>query len=521
MRLATALVLPLVLAPAVRAQAPAPATLFAEVGGLVPGGTAEIVSVGLPFAFGNGEVAFSGTLVAAGDTVGFVFAGDGVRWRNDEAGPPLTGREVWMGAGDAGQFVYSPLVDGDDGLWTDLGLLVRRGDPAPDLSDRFISFASRPGLLQGGAVHWISGLAGTAGGPTEARAFYVSPDRTAASAAPVFLEGLPVDGVNVTALDFSYGVSDDGAHRTFVVTRATGSTATDGAVVLDGEVLAQEGQPAGGGTERWQSFDLVRVNSAGHHVMSGDTDGAASADEFVAYDGQIEIREGETLAGVTLGAEVRGLALDEESRAVWAWTTSAGPDDEALFAGLMGQLPHTAQLLLRTGQGLDTSGDGVADYTVADFAFANGHGHGALALGMSDAGGSRVYVRLDLTPAAGGPNRHALVGLDFSILTPSNEPGAAGPARGALDVAPNPFRDGATLALTLDRAQAVTVDVLDVLGRRVALLHDGPLAAGAAHRFRLEGAALPAGLYLVRATGEGWAAARRVVRADRTATEGR
>ncbi len=40
--------------------------------------------------------------------------------------------------------------------------------------------------------------------------------------------------------------------------------------------------------------------------------------------------------------------------------------------------------------------------------------------------------------------------------------------------------------------------VFDVLGRRVARLHEGPLGAGE-HRLTLDAAGLPAGVYLVRA----------------------
>jgi hypothetical protein len=67
------------------------------------------------------------------------------------------------------------------------------------------------------------------------------------------------------------------------------------------------------------------------------------------------------------------------------------------------------------------------------------------------------------------------------------------------NVYPNPFHRTATFTLTLDQPQAVTVAVFDVLGRRVQVLHRGPLPAGP-HAFSLE-AAWPSGLYVVRITG--------------------
>jgi hypothetical protein len=78
------------------------------------------------------------------------------------------------------------------------------------------------------------------------------------------------------------------------------------------------------------------------------------------------------------------------------------------------------------------------------------------------------------------------------------------------EVSPNPFRSSAHLTLSVAEAQAVRVEVYDGLGRRVALLHDGRLEAGA-HAFTLDGSALPAGLYVVRVTGETFADARRAV----------
>src|SRR5690606_15086059 len=67
---------------------------------------------------------------------------------------------------------------------------------------------------------------------------------------------------------------------------------------------------------------------------------------------------------------------------------------------------------------------------------------------------------------------------------------------------PNPARGEAALSLEVAETQRVRVEVYDALGKRVALLHDGPLAAGGAHRLALDGSALAAGVYVVRAVGE-------------------
>ncbi len=90
--------------------------------------------------------------------------------------------------------------------------------------------------------------------------------------------------------------------------------------------------------------------------------------------------------------------------------------------------------------------------------------------------------------------------------------GAELPAeRAVLEAAyPNPALGAATLALRLGQAQsAVVVEAFDVLGRRVAVLHDGPLAAGR-HDLTFGGVGLPSGVYVVRATGGGFARIQRV-----------
>ena len=91
----------------------------------------------------------------------------------------------------------------------------------------------------------------------------------------------------------------------------------------------------------------------------------------------------------------------------------------------------------------------------------------------------------------------------------ANEDGSP-PTTNALGAAyPNPFRGRTTLALDVAEAQVVTVEVFDVLGRRVATVHDGPLEVGS-HRVVIEATGLPAGVYVVRAEGEAFRFAQRV-----------
>ncbi len=75
---------------------------------------------------------------------------------------------------------------------------------------------------------------------------------------------------------------------------------------------------------------------------------------------------------------------------------------------------------------------------------------------------------------------------------------------------PNPFASDTRLTLTLAETQHVQAEMLDITGRRVALLHNGIVQAGAPFPLTLTAASLPSGLYLVRVRGEHFTATRRV-----------
>ncbi|MEP0546336.1 MAG: endonuclease [Rhodothermales bacterium] len=103
------------------------------------------------------------------------------------------------------------------------------------------------------------------------------------------------------------------------------------------------------------------------------------------------------------------------------------------------------------------------------------------------------------------------LGAYESAFAVASEPAGAAPAVDALEAAyPSPFRTRTVLALTVADAQAVTVEAFDVLGRRVAVLHDGEVRPGERREVVLDGRALPAGVYVVRARGEGLTLVRRV-----------
>lgn len=142
----------------------------------------------------------------------------------------------------------------------------------------------------------------------------------------------------------------------------------------------------------------------------------------------------------------------------------------------------------------DVSGAGVTEYTPA----GTGNGYLDYFNGTLYFAGSASF---DGTP---GIFEAALGGGGVAT-----EPGAP-EAAFALDVWPNPTADGASVRVTVDAAQALEVAAYDLLGRRVDVLFSGTALAGEPVTARLAVSALPAGVYVVRATGETGATMRRV-----------
>ena len=77
-------------------------------------------------------------------------------------------------------------------------------------------------------------------------------------------------------------------------------------------------------------------------------------------------------------------------------------------------------------------------------------------------------------------------------------------------VAPNPVSGVGTLSMQVRETQDVTVEVYDVLGRRVRTLHDGPMPSGSRYQMTLDTGTLAGGTYLLRVDGESFSDTQRV-----------
>jgi hypothetical protein len=125
------------------------------------------------------------------------------------------------------------------------------------------------------------------------------------------------------------------------------------------------------------------------------------------------------------------------------------------------------------------------------------------------AGRNMGYAQADLDVMLASYNTQG-----YNVTMPVPTAGAGGPtAAGALELstpAPNPAAGTAALVLRAGEAQEVQVVLVDVLGRTVATLFDGAIGAGEARSLQVGLTDLPAGVYVVRATGNGVSVVRSI-----------
>ncbi len=136
----------------------------------------------------------------------------------------------------------------------------------------------------------------------------------------------------------------------------------------------------------------------------------------------------------------------------------------------------------------------IDDWTVAGFA----EGRGTTDRGsvyryeLNDLSFGRHFFRLKQIDLNGAVEYSEMVEMEIDL-----------PAAFTLgDAYPNPFYSDATIALAVNRAQTVRVEVFDLAGRSIAVLHDGLVEANTEKHVRFYASDLPNGLYVYQAVGE-------------------
>ncbi len=392
-----------------------PVSIVASEGDALDGST--ITGFSQPFVNGLGRVGFTANLA---DSSRSVWYDSGSVFNSSSALPDvLTGSESNMGISNAGGWIYSPSVNGNDAVYTHLGVLLQETDAAPGVPGHFSSFNSRPRMLDNGEAVWVAGYASTSGGSSIGRVLYRADPANPGSITALYKTGDMVGGfaIGTSGINFDYDFSGDGSHHIQGLTLDTGSTSTDVHIIVDGAVVAREGSPTGQG-DNWAGFKSESINSSGNYLFAGDTSGATTTDDFIAYNGAISIRQGDVIDGVTISGTFDGCAINEDDEAVFLADTSL---TETLFFAPNASNLAGALALLSIGDEVDVNGDTAGDYTLVDFNAATIASQGMdfgtdgfvyLSVDLEDDSGAEFEAIISVrVPAPGGLGLLAAIGL--------------------------------------------------------------------------------------------------------------
>jgi hypothetical protein len=239
--------------------------------------------------------------------------------------------------------------------------VLKDGDVAPVLANKFITFASRPKMAADGTQFIIAGFTSIQGAATEGRVFYKRAANGTYSVIAKSGDALPVGNYSGTGVDFGYNNSLNG--DSVIHSAVSDASGNPRFLVVNGSVVAQTGLPSGIGGN-WQTFTsgTLGVDTAGNWVAGGDTSAATTEDHFVVYNGQIVAKEGTTYAGVSLtgGIVPRHTSLSDSGDLLHVWGNGS---NVSLFHTTTSDL-GTASKLLGSGDAVDLDGDSIADGTL-------------------------------------------------------------------------------------------------------------------------------------------------------------
>jgi hypothetical protein len=106
------------------------------------------------------------------------------------------------------------------------------------------------------------------------------------------------------------------------------------------------------------------------------------------------------------------------------------------------------------------------------------------------------------TRAGNAPAMNVALWHDFVHNPVAGEPAPSSSALSLSAPFPNPARLSTSISLSLAETEKVRIALYDMLGRRVATVHEGLLSGGTEHQLAIPLSHIPAGVYLLRVEGE-------------------
>ncbi|MBX3396887.1 MAG: DUF11 domain-containing protein [Phycisphaerae bacterium] len=183
---------------------------------------------------------------------------------------------------------------------------------------------------------------------------------------------------------------------------------------INGQIV-QEGQPVPGGLPGENfgtAFDPYEVNDFGDVIMNISSTAAAAQNEIIIVRGQIVLREGTPIGGVTLGTTPESLAINSNGDWVVAWNTTSPTGECIIFNG---------NVILKRGDPVDLNNNGDPNDDGAVMAVVNSFQGYGLQISDRDASGNvTIYANLDVD-TNGSPTTGEVEGL-YRITLPTGTP---------------------------------------------------------------------------------------------------
>ncbi|MEM1042881.1 MAG: malectin domain-containing carbohydrate-binding protein [Bacteroidota bacterium] len=273
----------------------------------------------------------------------------------------------------------------------------------------------------------------------------------------------------------------------------------DGGALQAGSVASVEGggtrslgtPPSDAGSD-WAAL-VTRENPVGEVVGAVNAGGAAyTSASGVAYLADIAFSGGRTYATADPIAGTDDDALYQSARYgafSYAAPLANGTYEVTLQFADIAPIPGTRVF------SVEAEGETVvADFNIDDVADDDTAYDLTATVEVADG-----QLDLAFVPTTGAAGVGAIVVRTVGAAAPQSEAGPEAAASAAVPVLayPNPARGVATFGYALDEAAPVRLTVYDALGRRVGVLVDAWQEAGS-HTARLDGSALPSGVYLWR-----------------------
>lgn len=379
---------------AIGAALPVPVTVIAKAGDVVDG--LDIVAVGTPLTSGSGKVSFP--------LIGYEF---------DDAERTFPEEQTWFDTGVIFDTrtapnlppllsYASPLDAGDLGDWnaqnlTPLVGIMSNGtvgltplSPAPTFPQGTrVVIAGSPRRLPNGTEYSVAIVGSLNQGTGGGAAAVLYRRELGGNVTRVLMSGDLIEGREIIAPFFNepigsgYQYSDDDQQEALILTldlgEAESSFPARQCLVINRQIALEQFESTGHQGEVYNDFRQVDINNSGDYLVSGTLGyfAAGLQTSFIGYNGDVVLRTGDSLDGITLPDRVGALSINDRGEAIHVWGGDDEDDDDqfglrgeenTLVAGsVMYYAANAADLnssikLLQSGDLLDVDGDELGDY---------------------------------------------------------------------------------------------------------------------------------------------------------------